>query len=133
MTPSTAPADFVATLIALSAFVFGNEALANIIAPNAAIILGALVGSYFSSTKSDTPTAWSAMIHAFWVALLALMATVPLATAIAHYTALNSEWLLAPIAIFLGARNKKIPADINRAWEFIASVVAQRFKGEPKE
>lgn len=101
--PTPTPLDIVSVAILLSALFVGRE-MADILAPYAVILLGALGGATWSAAQLPMPTRWHTARHVLLMVGLALIATVPLSILGGKVFGLEQHWLFAPIAVLVAAR-----------------------------
>lgn len=109
MNQNPAPYDFVAFLAFVGGFLFASPALAQAIAPYAAIFFAALVGTMWSLSrrKIDIEDTRHRSRGAFFMAKVigaAMIVTIPLAVWIAPLLGISQDrYLVAPIALVIGA------------------------------
>lgn len=93
--------------IALAGLIFSPE-LARIVGPYAVIVVAAVTGSAWALSRADKTSTWEALWFLTRMILTATLLTVSLAMLLRKlspaWVGLESdEWLLAPIALLVGA------------------------------
>lgn len=95
--------DPVSAAIALAGVLFG-PALAAIIGPYAVIVIAATVGAAWSLGRRDQTMRWGAAWYFLRLNATAVLITVGIATLAAKWLGVTEQnWLLAPVAILVGA------------------------------
>jgi len=95
--------DPVSAAIALAGFIFGPS-LAAIIGPYAVILLAATVGAAWSLGRRDQSLRTGAALYFLRLNATAVLVTVGIATLAAKWLGVTEQnWLLAPVAIVVGA------------------------------
>lgn len=101
--PSAPPLDIVSVAVALATAVFSPE-VAALLGPYAVIFLGAMLGGAWSASRLELPGRWPTVKYLLGIVALALLVTVPAAEiASRYYTGLSFNYLLGPVAVFIGA------------------------------
>lgn len=102
--------DLLVLFTALLALVF-SPALASVLAPYAAIILGAMLGAGWGLKRRPTNTKGSAWAFISLMLGSAFVFTMPAAVWLQQYIgAASYNWTLAPIALLIGAVGEDWPA-----------------------
>lgn len=79
-----------------------GEVSARFAGPYAVIILAAAVGAGWSLGRSSKASLGGALGHFALIIGTAVLVTWGVSAVLSHYTGLDSHWLLAPVALFIG-------------------------------
>jgi hypothetical protein len=102
--PQTAQLDIVTAAITLITWMFSAGTAAEYIGLYAVIILSAVGGATYSASAREVATRWRTLCYVVQMVGLAMIATVPIAELVAHWTNVNQRWLFAPVAVVIAAR-----------------------------
>jgi hypothetical protein len=108
-TPATPPIDIVTVAVAVCASLFGAQ-VAEIVGPYSVIVMGAVLGAAWSTSRRDALPRLSALGHVLLMVALALLVSVPAAELLALHTPLASRWLLGPVAAVVAGIGQDWPA-----------------------
>lgn len=126
----TPPVDLVTVSIALATALFGAKAAA-LVGPYAVIVLGAVVGGAWSTSRQP-PTSWLASLGFIArVVGLALLITVPLASLVAQHAGLQVTWMLGPVAAVIGGIGQDWPAVARWFLNLYRGFIERRAPGTP--
>lgn len=121
--------DPVAVAALLASIIFGPE-LAAIIGPYAVILLSSLVGAAWALGRRDTSVKLNACWFVLRLAATAMLVTVPLAALIGRLTwGGDASWMLAPIALIVGAVGDDWPRVGQWAFSCLGRVFERRAGG----
>lgn len=112
---TAAPLDLVSLAIAAASALFG-AAVGAPVGVYAVIVLAAVGGATWSANQRGESSRGSTTVHIALRVLAALVFTVPLAEALAHFTGLELRWTLAPLSALISARPDWIVGQLRALW-----------------
>lgn len=130
MSTPTSPLDIVAVATVLAAALFGSPSAAEIVGPYAVIVLAAIVGAAWSSSRRPPTTRLGALLYVVLVVALAVLVTVPLAELAARYAGVEARSMFAPVALVIGGIGPDWPGVVRWALGLLRGVLERR-AGQP--
>ena len=115
-TPPTPQLDIVTVAVAAATWAVGSE-MAQYIGPYSVIVLGAIGGATWSASSRQSESRLDSLKYVLWMVGLALIATVPLAKLVEHWTDIKQQWMFAPIAVVVAARPDWVARQVRRLVE----------------
>jgi hypothetical protein len=130
-TPTPPPIDPVSVATGLAAAALGAD-MASLIGPYAVIIAASAIGASWSLAGRPPAPTGAAVLFFVRVILLACMLSVGIEQAVHRWVwPITEHWLLAPIAISVGAIGDRWPLVGGWLLERMARIVDRRIGGAP--